>query len=214
MKEIVIDCLLCAQENMITTERKVCWEVYGFDIMIDQNFNPWLIEVNSSPACDYSTEVTESFVKKALPDTLKVILDTDLHQNLEDINVGGWQCVYNGMTIPKVTVGLGVDLSLKGSQVSIKRHRKEKGKSIPRKQMMEPAQDPLFDDSDLSDYEQKEVKNVINHQDSNKENVHLNGIGINRKAKVALKLTNFNRKAKKNLEKMIAVPLNTVTIDF
>jgi len=43
--------------------------------MVDQNFNIWLIEVNSSPAMDYSTKVTTRLVKMVLKDTLKVVLD-------------------------------------------------------------------------------------------------------------------------------------------
>ena len=29
--------------------------MFGYDIMVDEEFNCWLIEVNSSPAMDYST---------------------------------------------------------------------------------------------------------------------------------------------------------------
>ena len=43
--------------------------------MIDTDFNAWLIEVNSSPAMDYSTYVTEKLVKQCLEDTCKVIID-------------------------------------------------------------------------------------------------------------------------------------------
>jgi len=43
--------------------------------MVDVNFNTWLIEVNSSPAMDYSTKVTTSLVKMVLKDTAKVIVD-------------------------------------------------------------------------------------------------------------------------------------------
>jgi len=43
--------------------------------MMDDNFNTWLIEVNSSPAMDYSTKVTTKLVKMVLKDTAKVIVD-------------------------------------------------------------------------------------------------------------------------------------------
>ena len=43
--------------------------------MCDENFNIWLIEVNSSPAMDYSTKITKKLVKMVLKDTAKVIID-------------------------------------------------------------------------------------------------------------------------------------------
>ena len=39
-----------------TQEQKAnCFEVYGFDIVLDTVMNPWLIEVNLSPACSERT---------------------------------------------------------------------------------------------------------------------------------------------------------------
>ena len=43
--------------------------------MIDENCVPWLIEINSSPAMDYSTHVTEQLVKEVLEDVIKVTVD-------------------------------------------------------------------------------------------------------------------------------------------
>ena len=43
--------------------------------MVDDEFTTWLIEINSSPAMDYSTAVTERLVKGVLEDTIKVVVD-------------------------------------------------------------------------------------------------------------------------------------------
>eukprot|EP01022_Parablepharisma_sp_SALTPOND_P019154 TRINITY_DN3239_c0_g2_i1.p1 TRINITY_DN3239_c0_g2~~TRINITY_DN3239_c0_g2_i1.p1 ORF type:complete len:671 (+),score=38.95 TRINITY_DN3239_c0_g2_i1:2947-4959(+) len=45
--------LIAVQEYPIN--RAKSFEIFGYDIMIDQNCKPWLIEVNSSPSMDYST---------------------------------------------------------------------------------------------------------------------------------------------------------------
>lgn len=73
IKEIIMYSFECVQE--IVEDRKNSVELYGFDIMIDDEYNPWLIEINSSPAMDYSTPVTECLVKEVMEDTIKVIVD-------------------------------------------------------------------------------------------------------------------------------------------
>lgn len=44
-------------------------------MMIDEDLNPWLIEVNSSPAMDYSTPITRKLVKMVMQDIAKIIVD-------------------------------------------------------------------------------------------------------------------------------------------
>ncbi len=53
MKQIVIWSLESAQDSVVN--RRNSTELLGYDFMIDENGNPWLIEINSSPAMDYST---------------------------------------------------------------------------------------------------------------------------------------------------------------
>ena len=41
--------------------------------MIDEDLNPWLIEINMSPSMDYSTPVTSKLVRSVLTDTASII---------------------------------------------------------------------------------------------------------------------------------------------
>lgn len=50
-------------------------ELFGYDFMIDCLYNPWLIEINSSPSLEFSTKVTAKLVPILLEDLVKVVVD-------------------------------------------------------------------------------------------------------------------------------------------
>ena len=58
-------------------------ELYGYDFMIDQDYNVYLIEVNASPALDYSTKITEKLVKSMVKDLIKLVIDYDNARNYD-----------------------------------------------------------------------------------------------------------------------------------
>jgi tubulin monoglycylase TTLL3/8 len=52
---IIVESIKATSDVVI--HRSNAFELFGYDVMIDEELNPWLIEVNCSPALDYSTVV-------------------------------------------------------------------------------------------------------------------------------------------------------------
>lgn len=127
MENIVAWSLMCVQDR-VNAREKSC-ELYGYDFMIDEDCNPLLIEVNSSPAMDYSTDVTEDLVKKVLPDCIKVILDREKWHvrkksrrpgpkaRAKD-NTGLWKLIYDApVSVTKSNTSLAAGLEVVGKPI-------------------------------------------------------------------------------------------------
>lgn len=89
MKNIVVWSIKSCEGYVLG--RKGSCELVGYDFMIDEHLNPWLIEINMSPSMDYSTSVTKKLVKMVLTDTAKV-----LSMNRKNSDTGGFECIYEG----------------------------------------------------------------------------------------------------------------------
>ena len=67
--------------------------------MIDENYNPWLIEINSSPSMEHSTSITARLCTTVLQDTVKVLVDYANAKKKgikKNIDTGGFKLLYNG----------------------------------------------------------------------------------------------------------------------
>ena len=94
--------------------------MFGYDIMLDSSGNPWLIEVNSSPAMDYSTPVTTELVKEVLADVPKVVVDYNYASRKKKPNVdtGAWKLIHRSKrTIERPTNSFGLNLMCEGVQI-------------------------------------------------------------------------------------------------
>lgn len=91
--------------------------------MVDEELNCWLIEVNSSPAMDYSTHVTERLVKMVLEDTIKVVVDHHFapERKKKKVDTGLYECIYRAKRIVDKPIGsYGLQMEIKGSKINEK----------------------------------------------------------------------------------------------
>ncbi|KAH6563675.1 hypothetical protein BASA62_008391 [Batrachochytrium salamandrivorans] len=72
---IIVNSLRAVQGIM--TNEKHCFECYGYDIIIDENLRPWLIEVNASPSLSATTESDRSMKHCLINDIINLVVPDD-----------------------------------------------------------------------------------------------------------------------------------------
>ncbi|XP_033644540.1 tubulin monoglycylase TTLL3-like [Asterias rubens] len=127
MKKAVIAALQCTQD--IVEMRKNSFELYGADFMLTEDFHPWLIEINSSPAMGATTEITEQLCHDVIEDTMKVVLDRRHDKNCD---TGKFELAFkqHQVTVPPY---VGAQLAIEGTGVRnpfLKIHRQRSQPNI------------------------------------------------------------------------------------
>lgn len=56
-----------------TKHKNVCFELYGFDILLDSKLKPWLLEVNISPSLSSSSPLDKRIKSVLIADTLNLV---------------------------------------------------------------------------------------------------------------------------------------------
>ncbi|XP_008411675.1 putative tubulin polyglutamylase TTLL9 [Poecilia reticulata] len=92
MDNIFIRSLQSVQKVIIND--KHCFELYGYDILLDENLKPWLIEVNASPSNSPSSREDYEMKFRLLEDTLNVV-DMEGRLTGKEKRVGGYDLMWN-----------------------------------------------------------------------------------------------------------------------
>jgi len=83
INDVVWRTLKSVQENI--EQKQNCFEVYGFDIVLDAELNPWVIEVNLSPACSERADWLTKMLNDSCLDLLSHIQQRILTANPAEV---------------------------------------------------------------------------------------------------------------------------------
>uniref|UniRef100_A0A3Q1F6N5 Tubulin--tyrosine ligase-like protein 9 n=1 Tax=Acanthochromis polyacanthus TaxID=80966 RepID=A0A3Q1F6N5_9TELE len=109
MDNIFVRSLQSVQKVIIND--KHCFELYGYDILLDQNLKPWLIEVNASPSHTPSSQEDYEMKCRLLEDTLNVV-DMEGRLTGKEKRVGGYDLMWNDGPVYREDVNLQTSGSL------------------------------------------------------------------------------------------------------
>ncbi len=72
----IIEITTKSVRNLINKKNsKFCFELLGYDFILDKNLNPWLLEVNDSPGLCESSPLIGILVPRMLDDAFRLTID-------------------------------------------------------------------------------------------------------------------------------------------
>ena len=75
MKQYIQISLDAVKRKLNPNKRQNCFEIFGYDFILDADFNSWLIEVNTNPCLEESSSILKMLLPRMLNDALKLTVD-------------------------------------------------------------------------------------------------------------------------------------------
>ncbi|KAK1932364.1 putative tubulin polyglutamylase TTLL9 [Phytophthora citrophthora] len=98
IQSLITRSLVAVQPTII--QDRHCFELYGYDVLIDSALKPWLVEVNASPSLTGDTEADYALKANVVQDTLNVV-DVERRREGNELHVGGFDLIWsNGSAVP------------------------------------------------------------------------------------------------------------------
>jgi len=75
MNEIIKMSMKSVADKINENQRKNCFEIFGYDFILDSNFNLYLIEINTNPGLEESSPLIAKLVPRMIDDALRLTID-------------------------------------------------------------------------------------------------------------------------------------------
>ncbi|RVE54648.1 hypothetical protein evm_000769 [Chilo suppressalis] len=112
MRKSITGIMLSCQDTLNVSKNR--FELYGCDFILDKEYRPWLIEINSCPDLNHTTPVTGKICPAVVSDIIKVVVD---YSSDTKSSTGKFECIYRQpISTPKY--GTAADLFVRGYTLS------------------------------------------------------------------------------------------------
>ena len=103
MKDLIIDTFLSVETRLNPNKRQNCFELFGFDFLVDEDFRVWLIEVNTNPYLGVPNKYIGELLPKMVNEMFTIVLDPHMPPSLdvENIEDKKFELIYSSVE-PKV----------------------------------------------------------------------------------------------------------------
>lgn len=77
--DLIVKAVLCVDPHVTNALKKMpnvknnCFDLYGFDVLIDETMKPWLLEVNLSPSLATDSPLDYTIKSNLLTDTFNLV---------------------------------------------------------------------------------------------------------------------------------------------
>jgi len=117
MKQIIITTMKSVQESMTDVDtHSSCFQLLGYDFLVDEDLRVWLLEVNSNPLMHSTCPVTERLVDPCLRDMFRVVLDGEDGRNDREVQ---FDLLFKGPSVPNTQIdgSLAHEMFLEGKHI-------------------------------------------------------------------------------------------------
>ena len=71
-------------DKFFKIQNVLSFEIFGYDFIVDNNFKPWILEINNNPGLGISSPVIEKLVPRMMDDALRLTIDKIFETKYDD----------------------------------------------------------------------------------------------------------------------------------
>ena len=75
VKKIIMLSMEAIKETINENQRKFCFELFGYDFIFDNDFNPYLLEINTNPGLEESSPLINMLIPRMIDDLFRLTID-------------------------------------------------------------------------------------------------------------------------------------------